>query len=171
MKNNKIIMFNDVNVENSIKLQKSVVGMQKMVRLIFLSLLIVLLGGLLGCGKKAPPVALSNHPLQSVKNLTYSVNDNIICLKWEHPELPDKNGGKDNKTKLAGFTIHRSKISSAEDECIDCPILFKRVGDVAPQLGIYCEPVIKGYQYRYKVTAYTKNGNVAPDSNAVLLKY
>ena len=135
---------------------------------------ILVLGVLfLGCGKKSPPTIFLRQSLQPLQNLTSTLNENRVCLNWDRPKLSDKEEVATLNSEISkpdGFTLYRSKVL-IEEECLGCPILFKRVGDVNPQLGIYCEPLTKGYRYQYKITSYVKNGNVTADSNIISLEY
>jgi hypothetical protein len=124
-----------------------------------------------GCGKKAPPEPpIGNRP-PKVKNLSFSMTGNTIKLSWMVPAVDSK-----KTPPVRGFLIYRSKQSSLEADCPNCPLRFVEVGDVpvpADATGGAAAPVVfaqtieSGYRYVYKVVAYTDEGLTGKDSNQV----
>ena len=126
-----------------------------------------------GCGKKAPPVPPSGNRPPKVTDLGYSISENTIKLSWTIPKTGDK-----AKSPATGFLIYRSKQSSVEADCPNCPIYFLKTGDVLirdrvserPELSVVfaIEP---GYRYIYKVKAYDDDGVAGKDSNLIDFTY
>jgi len=125
---------------------------------------------LAGCGKKRPPVAPQQIPLPVVTDLQATVDGQTVTLTWR---IPRRDGRPD--PMVAGFFLYRAKIALAEADCVDCPVPFKRLADMAvsaaapkeadaPEMT-YTETLEKGFRYIYKVAIYTTEKAVGPDSN------
>jgi len=103
-------------------------------------------------------------------NLAYSVTGNTIKLSWTIPQTTEK-----AKSPVAGFLIFQFQQAAHEKECPNCPVIFKRVGDVpargAGQPGtaalVFTQTIQPGYRYIYKVKAYDDEGIASRDSNFV----
>jgi len=128
-----------------------------------------------GCGKKASPKPPSGNRPPKVTDLGYSISANTIKLSWTIPKTSDK-----AKSPATGFLIYRSKQSSAEDDCPNCPIYFLKVEDVPVRGGVsgkpepsvvFAQTIEPGYRYIYKVKAYDDDGVVGRDSNVIDFSY
>ena len=117
-----------------------------------------------GCGKKASPKPPRGNRPPKVTDLGYSISANTIKLSWTIPKTSDK-----AKSPATGFLIYRSKQSSAEDDCPNCPIYFLKIEDVPvrggvsgkPELSVvFAQDIEPGYRYIYKVKAYDDDGVV-----------
>jgi predicted small lipoprotein YifL len=123
-----------------------------------------------GCGKKGPPEPPSGNKPPPVMNLAYSVTGNTIKLSWTIPQTTEK-----AKSPVAGFLIYQFQQSAHEKECPNCPVIFKKIGDVparsAGQSGsaalVFTQTIKPGYRYIYKVKAYDDAGIASRDSNFV----
>ena len=97
-----------------------------------------------------------------------------LQLSWPIPKWEGDNG-----THLAGFFVYGAKESLADADCKDCPHQFKRVADlrinvqsIGPDQRItYEAPLEKGFQYYYKVSCYTDDGNEGEFSKIVTIDY
>ena len=130
---------------------------------------------LTGCGKKAPPEPPSGNRPPRVVDLAYSISENTIKLSWTIPKTSDK-----AKSPATGFLIYRSKQSSVEADCPNCPIQFMETGDVLVRTDVSGKPAPSvtfvqalepGYRYLYKVKAYDDSGVAGKDSNLIDFKY
>ncbi|MGB9437011.1 MAG: hypothetical protein WCB15_03645 [Desulfobacterales bacterium] len=128
-----------------------------------------------GCGKKASPKPPSGNRPPKVTDLGYSISANTIKLSWTIPKTSDK-----AKSPATGFLIYRSKQSSAEDDCPNCPIYFLKIEDVPVRGGVsgkpepsvvFAQTIEPGYRYIYKVKAYDDDGVVGRDSNVIDFSY
>jgi hypothetical protein len=128
-----------------------------------------------GCGKKAPPQPPSGNRPPKVIDLAYSIRENTIKLSWTIPKTSDK-----AKSPATGFLIYRSKQSSIEADCPNCPIQFLEIGDVLvrgevsekPEPSVtFAQTLEPGYRYIYKVKAYDDNGIAGKDSNLIDFTY
>jgi rRNA maturation protein Nop10 len=128
-----------------------------------------------GCGKKASPKPPSGNRPPKVTDLGYSISANTIKLSWTIPKTSDK-----AKSPATGFLIYRSKQSSAEDDCPNCPIYFLKIEDVPVRGGVsgkpepsvvFAQDIEPGYRYIYKVKAYDDDGVVGRDSNVIDFSY
>jgi len=125
-----------------------------------------------GCGKKGPPEPPTGSRTPSVKDLAYIISQNTINLSWTIPQ-PDETA----QLPITGFLIYRSQQSVLEKGCLNCPILFKNIGDVpvrGPGSGqsggrpiTFTETIEPGYRYIYKVHGYSTDGIRSKTSNFV----
>ena len=127
------------------------------------------------CGKKASPKPPSGNRPPEVTDLGYSISANTIKLSWTIPKTSDK-----AKSPATGFLIYRSKQSSAEDDCPNCPIYFLKIEDVPVRGGVsgkpepsvvFAQTIEPGYRYIYKIKAYDDGGVVGKDSNVIDFSY
>jgi hypothetical protein len=128
-----------------------------------------------GCGNKALPEPPSGNRPPKVIDLGYSISENTLKLGWTVPKTSDK-----AKSPVTGFLIYRSKQSSDETDCPNCPIYFLKVGDVPVRGGVsgrpessvvFAQAIESGYRYIYKVKAYDVDGVVGKDSNLIDFTY
>lgn len=140
------------------------------------SLFFAVMGALLlisACGKKAPPLPPAHFELPVVKDLSSEMEGNELILTWPAPDWEGPEG-----VKVSGFYVYRAKVKLTE-ACEECPVRFDRVAEVAldeltAALGSdleYRESLEKGYQYRYKITAYTHTGREGADSQTVTINF
>ena len=124
-----------------------------------------------GCGKKALPNPPSGNKPPKVIDLVYSISETTITLSWTIPKTSDK-----AKSAVTGFYIFRSKQSSIEADCPNCPVHFLKIGDVLvrgsvsgkPERSVvFSQTIEPGYRYIYKVTAYNDDGVAGQDSNLI----
>ncbi|MFH1102944.1 MAG: hypothetical protein V1714_04170 [Pseudomonadota bacterium] len=125
-----------------------------------------------GCGKKGPPVAPGAKPLPALSDLRLTMGIERIWLTWSIPDEMKK-----ISAGIKGFAVYRYKISTAEPECKDCPILFRRMAQVPLEIRLkdevvgrpfsYEDRVESGNRYIYKVTVLMEDGRESPDSNFV----
>ncbi len=128
-----------------------------------------------GCGRKASPKPPSGNRPPEVIDLTYSIHENTVKLRWTIPKTNDK-----AKSPITGFLIYRSKQSSVEADCPNCPIYFLKIGDVLVRNDvsgssepsvIFSQTIEPGYRYIYKVKGYDDDGVVGEDSNFIDFTY
>lgn len=140
------------------------------------ALLLVLAGSnflWLGCGKKGPPRPPRRPLPPVVRDLEYTIHNDIVKLSWTVP-------GKEEKRSAAtpvAVRVFRSRLSAEEAACENCPIRFIASGDVPIQKKrsekstsvrmSYTEFVEPGYRYIYKVTVFDEYGIGGKDSNIV----
>jgi hypothetical protein len=128
-----------------------------------------------GCGKKASPKPPSGNRPPAVIDLTYSVSEDILKLSWTIPKTNEK-----AKSQPIGFLIYRSKQTSVESDCPNCPVYFKKVGDVLIRnttseaiepAVVFSQEIEPGYRYLYKIKAYSKADMTGKDSNLIDFTY
>jgi hypothetical protein len=126
---------------------------------------------LAGCGKKAMPNPPSGKKPPKVTDMDYRIGESTIKLSWTIPKTSDK-----ANSPVTGFYIFRSKQSSIETDCPNCPIHFLKIGDVLVRGGVsgkpepsvvFSQPIEPGYRYIYKVNAYNADGVAGQDSNLI----
>ena len=140
------------------------------------ALLLLLAGSSLlwiGCGKKGPPRPPRRPLPPAVKDLAYTVRDDIVELSWT---VPGKAEGR-SVAPPAAVKVYRSRLSAEEASCKNCPIRFavstdipihkKRSEESRPIRMSYSESVERGYRYIYKVTVLDEQGIGGKDSNIV----
>ena len=124
-----------------------------------------------GCGKKALPNPPSGNKPPKVIDMVYSISETTIKLSWTIPKASDK-----AKSPVTGFYIFRSKQSSIEADCPNCPVQFLKIGDILvrgsvsgkPERSVvFSQTIEPGYRYIYKVTAYNDDGVAGQDSNLI----
>ena len=125
-----------------------------------------------GCGKKGPPEPPSGSRPPRVKSLAYGITNNTLKLSWTIPQ-PDEKA----QLPVTGFLIFRAQQPLDEQECPNCPVMFKEIGDV-PARGAgagrpgqppitFTETLDTGYRYIYKVHGYSDDGIRSQSSNFV----
>jgi hypothetical protein len=136
--------------------------------MIFLLVAGAFLACIVGCGRKAPPVAPRIPAPVAVSDLTADVNNGRVILNWLVPDaadapLPD------------GYRIYRADLGSTD--CTDCPLLFAKIGErpldasrrpdpPEPWRQSWQDTPARGMRYVYKVSAYGR-GRETVDSNLV----
>lgn len=128
-----------------------------------------------GCGNKALPEPPSGNRPPRVVDLGYSIDENTIKLSWTVPKTSDT-----AKSPVTGFLIYRSKQSSVDADCANCPIYFLKIGDALVRGGVsenpepsvvFTQTIETGYRYIYKVKAYDDDGVAGKDSNLIDFTY
>ena len=137
---------------------------------------VFLSGFLSGCGKKAPPKPPLHEVPPIVTDLSYTINGDKLKLTWTVPKVKQK-----VKSGLSGFVIYRSKKPFSKSECLNCPVVFKRIADIPIKANgsgnlkediiTYNEILEKGCRYIYKITVYADNGMTGDDSNQIDFVY
>ncbi len=118
-----------------------------------------------GCGKKAPPLPPLNEMISSPSNLNYSLNNGRIILKWTYSH---KNN---NSSKCRSFKIFRAKRALSDTACKGCPLDFKEINSVPSTQLYYSEKIKHGYEYFYRIRAYSKNDVLSGISNTIEVSY
>ncbi len=144
--------------------------------LIFIFMLFSVVCFTTGCGRKAPPRPPDLVSPLSVNDLGKRIDGDALQLTWTIPE-----GNKKDKTQLAGFAVYRSKLSVADGDCTNCPLIFEKIGDVSvynsdehegrKNTSVFYDTLEMGYSYTYKVVGYTKNDVKSGDSNSIQFYY
>lgn len=141
-----------------------------------ISILIIFLFLLPGCGKKGPPAVPRQEQPPAVDDLRFSLNKDILTLTWTIPKGTEK-----LKSTPEGFIVYRSKRPLSDSDCKNCPKLFMQIADIpierkdskalSKENVRYNETMKKGFIYTYKVVFYTKNGAQSRDSNYINFKF
>jgi len=139
------------------------------------ALLLVLAGSSLlwiGCGKKGPPRPPQRPLPPVVRDLAYTVQNDIVKLSWTVPGTESRSAAPP-----AAVKVFRFRLSAEEADCKKCPIRFALTGDIPifkkrsekskPTRMSYTEFVETGYRYIYKVIVFDENGTGGKDSNIV----
>jgi predicted small lipoprotein YifL len=123
--------------------------MRHIARRIALTAMVVLLvaGGVMGCGKKGPPLApLALIPPPPV-HATYQLTANQVMLQWElDPEFQKKGKGGD-----MGVEIYRARRTLLEDACKGCPLPFEKLAEVSAATLEYRDSLERGFRYFYRL--------------------
>jgi len=128
-----------------------------------------------GCGKKALPEPPKGNKPPKVIDLGYSISENTIKLSWTIPKT-----SSEAKSPVTGFLIYRSKQSSVEADCSNCPIYFLKIGDVlvrgeasgkSEPSVVFTQAIEPGYRYIFKIKAYDDDGVAGKDSNLIEFTY
>ena len=127
----------------------------------------------IACGKKGPPRPPRRLLPPAIKDLEYTVHNDIVKLSWT---IPGKEESR-NAATPAAVKVFRSRLSAEEASCENCPIRFTVSGDIPIHKKrseksdlirmSYTEFVEPGYRYIYKVTVFDEYGLGGRDSNIV----
>jgi hypothetical protein len=123
---------------------------------------------IIGCGKKAPPVAPRRLPLTQVRDLQGDLRQGTVRLTWNH--TPDNAGAK-------GYIVLRAQSSLSQPDCPECPMVFQKVETISMRRSMrkkqhameFYQDVAQGFQYTYSVRPYQSSGAQGPDSNLVVI--
>jgi len=128
-----------------------------------------------GCGVKGPPVPPRSIPPAAITDLTYALDKDLVTLNWSIPT-----GKAAGSAGLARFIIYRAVTSLDDPVCDGCPALFRRIAEVdfralmvgnpGRKTAKFQQTIEKGYQYIFKVTAFSNDGQKGPDSNRVVVR-
>ncbi len=132
-----------------------------------LSFSLVLAGGVYGCGKKGDPRPSGVAPPKAISNLTVSLGDRGVVLRWTIQGAEGRN---------QRYRIERSELRTKATTCPECPLEYAVVADIAfddPKLTkekadtvIYVDSGIKaGYIYTYRITVCDASGLCSQASN------
>ncbi len=132
--------------------------------------------GIIGCGKKGPPVAPQEKPTPAVNDLNGHREGDRVVLSWHQP------ADSDHQTfETDGFRVYRSKQPLHAATCKGCPLIFERVAfislggpktsgsDASPYQ--YNGTIEKGYRYIYKVVSSRPTAAESSASNLVEIVY
>jgi len=138
--------------------------------LVMMLAMIVIMGG---CGKKGPPEPPAGSRPPRVNDLGYGISKNTLNLSWSVPPLDEE-----AQLPITGFFIYRAQQPLSEEECPDCPIMFKIIGDVPVRewgsgqpLITFTDRIEPGYRYTYKVIGYSADGIRSRNSNFVVFTF
>jgi predicted small lipoprotein YifL len=125
-----------------------------------------------GCGRKGPPVPPKQPAAAAVKDLSLSINGDMVLLNWTVPDEMKETG-----SGIKEFIVHRGKQKLSNGDCRNCPANFRPVAEVPAEAETagkgmkYGERVEKGFKYVFKVTAVSRAGTEGGDSNHVEIVY
>ncbi len=141
---------------------------QIQIRLMAVILVSILSAGLFtlvtGCGKKAPPLPPLKYILPPPAALTYNLSNDRIILKWTYDHK------KSEQAKCRGFKIFRALRDLSGKGCMGCPLQFRKLTSVSSNQLNYTEKIKKGFQYYYKIRAYSENNVLSDFSNTIEVK-
>lgn len=124
----------------------------------------LVLTGLGGCGKKAPPVPPKRPPLPQVTELKGHLQGDTVTLTWR--AAPAAAG-------IRGYVVLRAQVSASGPSCPGCPLVFQKAGVVNSDQGTgelaFSEPVPAGFIYTYKVQPVGSSGDRGPSSNRIII--
>jgi hypothetical protein len=134
--------------------------------------LLLTVGMLAACGKKAPPVAPVGAPLPEVVGFRGNVEGDVLTLSWG---IGGASAAQIGVT--GGFVVYRSRTSLGEEGCMVCPPVFDPMVDIPlffpanvpppEQRFSYQESLATGYRYIYKVAVYGNDGRAGPESEVL----
>ncbi len=90
--------------------------------LILLCFVVLLGGGLHGCGKKADPKPPDVPPPAAISDLRATLVESGVLLSWSKPEA---------KGFVQNYKIQRSELDKERASCIDCPREFILIADAS----------------------------------------
>ncbi|MDY6855523.1 MAG: hypothetical protein SWO11_12585 [Thermodesulfobacteriota bacterium] len=147
----------------------------------FIVLVLCVLTGISGCGKKGFPVAPDTSTPMAVNDLSTIAGEEAITLYWT---IPERNTDGSKLTDLTGCKVLRSTAKSDNSDCPDCPKKFKRLADIELRGKPYKQAILKDgimeyvdkdltarSTYTYKVLSYNLDGIFSKDSNLVEIKW
>ena len=118
-----------------------------------------------GCGKKAPPLPSLQYMPAPPANLTYNLSNDVITLKWTY------NHKENVRSKCRGFKIFRADRDLSGNGCKGCPLDFKEITAVSSDRFNFTEKIKKGFQYYYRIRAYTEHNVLSSISNTIEVEY
>lgn len=137
----------------------------------------ILLLPVMGCGKKAAPRQPKAPEIIAVDDLEYTIQDNLLILKWSISPLSKK----ELINRVSGVFVYQSMNSLMDLPCKGCPLLFKLVADLGLEKGnlkegervkmSYHESLKSGHRYSYKVNPHNISGDKGDDSNYVKFEF
>lgn len=110
-----------------------------------------------GCGKKTLPIPPVSFSPPAVESLEYAIDQDRVTLSWSYSAYERQQGD----SPVSGFLVYVSVDPLSDDLCRDCPLTFKRIGEV-PYHGepafLFYHTLRHGYVYTYKVLPYSHDG-------------
>ena len=126
-----------------------------------------------GCGFKTDPVPPQNVVPRPIDDLTYSIDETGVTLRWTYPE---KSVNGDELTEIYSFDVHRAAVPIA-DLCENCPIPFAEPTDIPGgetaesgkrKVGEYNTSLLRpDHKYFFKMTSRISWWAASTDSNIV----
>ena len=131
-------------------------------------MVILLLGGMSGCGVKGPPVSPDYTALPVVRDLAYQATHNQIELTWTIPSGTDA-----NTAAIVRAGVYRLKQPLGNISCPECPQTFTVIARLPARSGImrFTDTIEKGFQYYYKIVLSDTGKQHGGDSNIVHYRY
>ncbi len=116
-------------------------------RIIFVAMVLLMLTGSVGCGKKGPPLPpLPLIPPAPIE-LTYQLAADQVTLQWKlAPELQKKAGDSDMAVE-----VYKASRELTEGACQGCPLIFKKTAEVPLTTLRHGESIERGYLYFYRL--------------------
>ena len=141
----------------------------------------ILLLPVMGCGKKAGPRPPKAPEIIAVDDLEYTIQNNLLILKWSIPPLAKNELSNRVSGRVSGVFVYRSMTNLMDPSCKGCPLLFKLVADFGLEKGnpkkneqmkmSYHESLKSGHRYSYKVNLHGISGDKSDDSNYVEFEF
>ncbi len=126
-----------------------------------------------GCGFKTDPVPPQNVVPRPIDDLSYSIDETGVTLRWSYPE---KSVNGDDLAEIYSFDVYRAALPIA-DLCDNCPIPFGEAteipgGETADagkrKVGEYNTTLLRtDHKYFYKITSRISWWAASTDSNIV----
>ncbi len=133
--------------------------------------LLLVVGGLHGCGKKLPPIPPDSLTPGKVRNFQVAQEGNSIVLSWL---LPTVNIDGQPLTEIAGFRIFRGEESLGSrgscppepERLADIELTYPVVGEVRGEAVFYRDlELTPGQRYYYQVAGFDRSGQVGEFSS------
>ena len=134
--------------------------------LMILLLSAVLASGLIGCGKKGPPLPplVKGKEIASVTGLELAEVNEKVILTWKHKTDPEN-----AKIEPDAFEVFMAK--KTFEACEGCPFAFKLVQVVSMPEMTCSIPVEKGYRYYFRIQAVNEDNLRSDYSKTVQYEY
>jgi len=126
-----------------------------------------------GCGFKTDPVAPQEVVPRPIDDLSYSIDETGVTLRWTYPE---KSVNGDDLAEIYSFDVYRAAVP-IEDLCENCPIPFGEPteipgGETAEsgkrKIGEYNTTLLRAdHKYFYKMRSRISWWAASTDSNIV----
>lgn len=129
-----------------------------------ISLLILFLILVSGCGKKGPPLLPAKEMLAPPTELVLTLEGNMATLTWLHMDKGDA------APSFAGFEIDEATRDISPDACKGCPLQFKPLDTVDARTFRYTVMIEPQFIYYYRVRAYTDDKLFSNSSSTVQVR-
>jgi predicted small lipoprotein YifL len=135
---------------------------------VVITILMVPLFLISGCGIKGPPVPPGYAKPPAVSDLQYQVTGNQLNLTWSVP--PPKDATK--KQAVAGARVFRLKQSLKNTPCQDCPQVFTLIKNIPARSGTmqFQDTIDNGFAYYYKIVLFDAGNHDGADSNIIYVE-